>query len=113
MSDAKELVKKIRMDLRPLDEKILGHRYIMTLSEGKISQDSLRTFAGQQYHIITSDLRSIASLLSRHGHLPSRPWLSAVLQGEAAALDALFIFAKKLSMNESDLKTFEPIMRRV
>jgi len=109
MNDAKEVVEKIRMDLRPLDEKILGHPYIMALNEGKLPQDSLRTFAGQQYHIITSDLRSIAGLLSRHGQLPSRPWLLAVLQGEAAALDALFTLAKKLSMSESDLKNFEPI----
>jgi len=109
MNDAKELVKKIRMDLRPLDEKILGHPYIMTLNEGKLPQDSLKTFTGQQYHIITSDLRSIAGLLSRYGQLPSCPWLIAVLQGEAAALEALFTLAKKLSMSESDLKTFEPI----
>jgi thiaminase len=109
MNDAKELVKKIRKDLRPLDEKILGHPYIMALDEGKIPQDSLRTFASQQYHIITSDLRSIAILLSRHGVLPSRPWLLAVLQGEAAALDALFTFAKKLSVSERALKIFEPI----
>ena len=108
MNDAKEVVEKIRMDLRPLDEKILGHPYIMALNEGKLPLDSLRTFAGEQYHIITSDLRSIAGLLSRHGQLPSRPWLLAVLQGEAAALDALFTLAKKLSMSESDLKTFEP-----
>jgi thiaminase len=109
MNDAKEVVEKIQMDLRPLDEKILGHPYIMALNEGKLPLDSLRAFAGQQYHIITSDLRSIAGLLSRHGQLPSRPWLLAVLQGEAAALDALFALAKKLSMSESDLKTFEPI----
>lgn len=109
MNNAKEVVEKIRMDLRPLDEKILGHPYIMALNEGKLPQDSLRTFAGQQYHIITSDLRSIAGLLSRHGLLLSRPWLLAILQGEAAALDALLAFAKKLSMSESDLKTFEPI----
>ncbi len=109
MNDAKEVVEKIRMDLRPLDEKILGHPYIMALNEGKVSQDSLRAFAGQQYHIITSDLRSIASLLSRHGHLLSRPWLLAVLQSEAAALDALFTFAGKLSVSEGALKIFEPI----
>ena len=109
MNDAKEVVEEIRMDLRPLDEKILGHPYIMALNEGKLPQDFLRTFAGQQYHIITSDLRSIAGLLSRYGQLPSCPWLIAVLQGEAAALEALFTLAKKLSMSESDLKTFEPI----
>ena len=109
MIDAKDVLEKIRMELRPLEEKILDHPYIMTLDKGEIPLDSLRTFAGQQYHIITSDLRSISSLLSRHGQLPSRPWLMAVLQGEAAALDALFILARKLSMSESDLKNFEPI----
>lgn len=109
MNDAKEIVEKIRMDLEPLDEKILNHPYIVALDESKLSQDSLRAFAAQQYHIISSDMRSIAGLLSRHGQLRSRPWLLAVLQGEAAALDALIVLANKLSMSEIDLKTSEPI----
>ena len=107
--DAREVMEKARGDLKALDERILHHPYPEAWAQSRLPQDSLRIFAGQQYHIITSDLRSIASLLSRHGLLPSRPWLLAVLQGEVAALDALFTFAKKLSMNESDLKTFEPI----
>jgi thiaminase len=109
MSNAKDILEKIRIELKPLEDKILGHPYIKALSEGKLPRDSLNIFAGQQYHIITSDLRSIAGLLSRLGQLPSRSWLLAVLQGEAAALDALLIFAKKLSTSESDLKSFEPI----
>ena len=109
MSDAKELVKKIKEDLKPFDEKILHHPYISALKQGNLSQNSLKAFAGQQYHIITSDLRSIAHLISRHGELASRSWLVGLLQGEAAALDALFTFAKRLEMSEKDLKIFEPI----
>ncbi len=44
MNDAKEIVEKIRMDLRHVDEKILGHPYILALSGGKIPHGSLRTW---------------------------------------------------------------------
>jgi len=109
MSNAKELIKKIKEDLKPLDEKILHHPCISALRQGNLSKNVLRAFAGQQYHNITSDLRSIAHLISRHGELPSRSWLVGLLQGEAAALDALFRFAEKLEVSEKDLKIFEPI----
>jgi hypothetical protein len=59
---------------------------------GRLQRADLRTFAGQQYHIVTSDLRSIAQILARHGTLPSRGFLMNILQGEAAALDALSAF---------------------
>jgi thiaminase len=109
MGDARNLVEKIKTDLKALDEKILRHPYISALSEGRVPKDALKVFAGQQYHIITSDLRSVANLVSRHGELSSRQWLLGVLQGEAAALDALFGFAEKLRMSEGDLKAFEPL----
>ncbi|HYL16238.1 MAG TPA: hypothetical protein VEV41_24610 [Terriglobales bacterium] len=66
-------------------------------------------FAGQQHHIISSDLRSIALILSRQGMLPSRRFLMNVLQGEAAALDALHAFAGTLGLNVADLEVFEPL----
>src|SRR5436189_1097404 len=44
--------------------------YLTALEEGKIPREKLRLIAGEQYHIINSDLRSIALLLHRHAHLP-------------------------------------------
>ena len=49
MSDAKELVKKIKEDLEPLDKKILHHPSINALKQGNLSQNELKAFAGQQY----------------------------------------------------------------
>ena len=109
MSDALQLVEKIRSDLKPLEEKISIHPYLKALEEGRVPLDLLKVFAGQQHHIISSDLRSIALILSREGMRPSRGFLMNVLQGEAAALDALHAFAEALGLNISDLEVFEPL----
>jgi len=109
VSDALQLVEKVRSDLKPLDEKILGHPYFHALEEGGVPLDSLKVFAGQQHHIISSDMRSIALILSREGMRPSRHFLMNVLQGEAAALDALHAFAEALGLNIGDLEIFEPL----
>ena len=109
MSDALQLIEKIRSDLKPVDERILGHPYLRALAEGRVSLDSLKMFAGQHHHIINSDLRSIALILSREGMRPSRHFLMKVLQGEAAALDALHAFAEALVLKISDLESFEPL----
>jgi len=109
VSDALQLIEKIRSDLKPVDERILGHPYLRALDEGRVPLDSLKMFAGQQHHIISSDLRSIALILSREGMRPSRHFLMKVLQGEAAAMDALHAFAETLALKISDLDSFEPL----
>jgi len=109
VSDALQLIEKIRSDLKPLDERILAHPYLHALAEGRVPLDSLKVFAGQQHHIIGSDLRSIAVILSREGMRHSRHFLMTVLQGEAAALDALHAFAEALGLKIRDLESFEPL----
>ena len=109
MSDASQLVEKIRLDLKPLENRIFSHPYLHALEDGRVPRDSLKVFAGQQHHIISSDLRSIALILSREGMQPSRHFLMNVLQGEAAALDALRGFAEALGLNTNDLELFEPL----
>jgi pyrroloquinoline quinone (PQQ) biosynthesis protein C len=109
MADAHQLIDHIRHDLKPLDDRILRHPYLEALEAGRLERADLRAFAGQQYHIVTSDLRSIAHILARHGTLPSRAFLMNVLQGEAAALDALVAFARPLEMTDQALADVEPI----
>jgi hypothetical protein len=109
MADARELIRKIRTGLKPLEEKILRHRYLEALQTGRVAREKLRIFAGQQYHIIASDLRSIALLLSRHGNLASRPYILAILEGENAAFEALTKFAHALDMSDEELTASEPI----
>ncbi len=109
MSNARQLIEKIRTELKPLDEKIVRHRYLEALQTGSVPRVSLGIFAGQQYHIIASDLRSIAILLSRHGNLPSRPYLLGLLQDENAAFEALAKFAQALGISDDEIRASEPI----
>ena len=109
MVDAKALLDEIRQELQPVNEQILRHPYVQALEEGKIGREKLRLFAGEQYAIIGSDLKSAAHLVSRFGSSPSRDFFLGILQGERAAWDALLTFAHALGLNEAQLREHEPL----
>ncbi|MBW7997111.1 MAG: hypothetical protein FVQ81_11195 [Candidatus Glassbacteria bacterium] len=106
--NARELIDGIRNELKELDGRIKNHRYLAALEDGGVSREALRGFAGHQYHIIGSDMRSVAMLLARHGPLPGRKYLADLFQGESAAYDFCLAFAGALGMDESRLADYEP-----
>jgi hypothetical protein len=107
--DANALVNEIRQDLQPVSEQLLHHPYLQALEEGEIGRGKLQLFAGEQYNIIASDLRSAGYLVSRFGGAPSRDFFLAILQGEKAAWDALLTFAHALGLHETQLREHEPL----
>ena len=109
MVDAKTLLNEIGKELQPVTEQLLSHPYLQALEEGKIGRESLRLFAGEQYNIIASDLKSVAYLVSRFGSAPSRDFFLGILQGERAAWDALLTFAHALGLSEIQLRDHEPL----
>ena len=109
MADAMKLMEAIRGKLADLDERIRRHPYLEALEARRIGKDKLQLFAGQQYHIITNDLRSIALLVSRADSLPTQAFFLNALQGERAAFQALGAFARSLGMTEEALKMSEPL----
>jgi pyrroloquinoline quinone (PQQ) biosynthesis protein C len=109
MADAKAVIAGIRHDLQTVTEQLLRHPYVQALEEGKISREKLRLFAGEQYSIIASDLKSVAYLVSRFGSAPSRDFFLGILQGERAAWDALLTFAHALGLSETQLREHEPL----
>jgi len=109
MVDAKTLLEGVRQDLQTVTEQLLRHPYVQALEQGQIGREKLRLFAGEQYSIIASDLKSVASLLSRFGSAPSRDFFLGILQGERAAWDALLTFAEALGLSEAQLSEHEPL----
>lgn len=107
MTDAKQVVQAVRENLREIDDYIRAHPYPDALRKQEVSLEALRTFPGHQYHIITSDLRSLALLVQRFGDAPARDFLMGVLEGERKGLDGLLVMALKLEMSETELRTYE------
>jgi len=109
MLHAQRLVEDIGRELQPANEQLMRHPYVQAVEVARIPRDKLRLFAGEQYRIIGSDLRSVAHLVSRYGGEPSRDFFLGVLQGERAAWDGLLAFASALGVIETDLQAYEPI----
>ena len=109
MQRVDSLLGEVRDLLGPLEKKILEHPYLADLEEKKIGQEGLKYFAGEQHRIITSDLRSVGLLLSRHGLPPGRDFFWMVLQGETEALKALGRFVSALGVSEEELMAYEPL----
>jgi hypothetical protein len=109
MKRVDSLMGEMKDLLRPLEEKILRHPYLVDLEEKKIGREKLRYFVGEQHRIITSDLRSVGLLLSRHGLPPGREFFWMVLQGEVEALKGLDRFASALGITGRELEAYEPL----
>ena len=106
---ASRLIDEIRAELQPVVEQLLRHPYVAALESGSTPREKLRLFAGEQYAIIGSDLRSVAHLVSRFGGSPGLDFFLEVLEGERAAFEALRAFARALHMEEAELRAYEPL----
>jgi len=108
MTNAKGLIDEIRRELQSVEREIRDHPYLAELEAARVDREGLRRFAGEQYHIIRSDLRSVALLVTRFGATTSGPFFHTVLGGERAALDALKPFALAVGADEAWLQAYEP-----
>src|SRR3990172_10239581 len=104
-----KFVEGVRRELQPLNEKILNHPYLQALGAGRIERERLRIFAGQQSHIIGSDLRSVAQMVARASSERSRGFFLELLDGERAALKALDLFKAAVSPTAGTPISDEPL----
>lgn len=105
---AHRLIEEIHAELQTLENQIRNHPYLTALERGQVSRDNLRAFAGDQYNILHSDLRSNAHMVSRFGSTPGAPFFIDLVNGEAIASGLMLDFAAALGRNEAALKAYEP-----
>jgi thiaminase len=108
LARAQALVRTIRGVLRPVELQLRQHPYVQALEEGRLLPSQLRSFVGEQSSILPSDLRSIALLISRCPAPAGQQFFRAVLDGEAAALEALETLATAVGMTPADRDAYEP-----
>lgn len=109
MVDVDHLVEATRKELQAVEARIRRHPYLDAVEAGQVSRDELHRFAGQQYHIIGSDLKAMALLIAKADSSETRDFFWGGIQGERAALEGLQAFATALGMPVAELKAAEPI----
>lgn len=96
---ARELVQEARRGIAPVEERIRQHPYLQALEGRRVARGTLAIFAGQQRHIIESDLRSVALIVARSASQATRDFFLGMLQGERAALEALAAFGNAVGIS--------------
>jgi len=105
-----KFVEGVRRELQPMNAKILNHPYLQALEAGRIERGQLRIFfAGQQSHIIGSDLRSVAQMVARASSERSQAFFLELLEGEQAALKALEAFTSAVALGPATPTLNEPL----
>jgi hypothetical protein len=99
---ARELVEEARRGIAPVEARIRQHPYLQALEAGRVPRGALAIFAGQQGHVIESDLRSVALIVARTASQATRDFFLGMLQGERAALKALAAFGKAVGASGGD-----------
>lgn len=108
MGDVHSLLSDIGVALERVERKIRKHPYIVAIEEREIEKGRLNVFAGEQFHIISSDIRSVALLLSRWANGTSFEFFWMLMQGEVEAFKALLRFASALGVSEDWLRAYGP-----
>ncbi|MBI2080842.1 MAG: hypothetical protein HYT86_03805 [candidate division NC10 bacterium] len=108
-ADVAGLLRRLREELKPVEARILGHPFLGALERGEVPRGGLQEFARQQYHIIASDLRSVALAVARSPAGAAQDFFRHGLQAEAAAFEALRAFATALGLPEEELRAADPL----
>jgi thiaminase len=103
--DPVELLVLVRGELAPVERRLAEHRYLVDLERGRVPLESLRTFAGEQRAIITSDRKSFEHLADRFPDPPAFGFFRDLAAGEAEALRLLKRFAAAVGLGHE----YEPL----
>ncbi|MEM8681116.1 MAG: hypothetical protein AAGF97_17355 [Planctomycetota bacterium] len=105
---AAQVVEEIRTQLAPVNAKLADHAFVRALNQGAVSRDTLRCFAGEQYAITESGMRSDAALVSRFTGAADTEFFLKLLIGEKNGFQAVRAFAHFLEWGEDQLAAYEP-----
>jgi thiaminase len=108
---AKDLIQMIRSKLQNVNEMILNHQFIIEAEEGKLPIEAFKTFAGQQYYIVSHDARNLALMASRATNTKEFEFFLELSKGDIEALKLLEKMGRALNLTKLD--NIEPIPEAV
>lgn len=108
MTEARDLVGRIRDELSTVEQAIRTHPYPQAFRNGTATVAALVPFVGHQYQLAHADIRSIALLVNHFEDTPAGPYFHNLLESEFAGLAGILRMAEVLDLSEADLRAYEP-----
>lgn len=108
-TNATKFVDTLTRKFSSVVDKVLHHPYLLSVEGKKLSRENLKVFVCEQYHIISNDKRNFALVASRTSNSLSATLFQECLSFESIALDNLSLLANELSIDTSQLKSYEPL----
>jgi hypothetical protein len=100
------LLETVRRDL-PTDP---GHDPLAAITvNGDLSRPSLARLAAEQYHLISSDRRSLLFLASRCTDSAGGSFFTELAESLRLALDLLMILVDRVGLGRAELEAYEPL----
>ncbi len=103
---ARELLAAIQEELAPMERE---NRLVPLIERGEAPVSVFATIAGEESHIVRSDLRSMHFLAARAGERNAIEFFAGLAQGEAIAQTKLAGLAAAGGMDEDELRGYEPM----
>merc|ERR1712187_756975 len=92
------------------ERALADHPMVRAADAGAMPLDAVKLVLLEEYSIETTDLRSMAMALARHGnHEPARKFLQAATDSESIARQKLVEMATVLDISLAQLRAYEPM----
>jgi len=92
------------------EDALSNHPMVRAAEAGTMNLDAVRLVLLEEYSIETTDLRSMAVALARHGGADAaRSFFLAATDSENVARQKLITMASVLGMSEDDLRVYQPM----
>jgi len=103
---ARKLLEAIQEELAPMEG---DNRLVPLIERGEPPVSVFATIAGEESHIVRSDLRSMYFLAARAGEHNAVEFFAGLAQGEAIAQTKLPALAAAGGMDDDELRDYEPM----
>ncbi len=108
MVTAKEIINRLRSDIKELNERILNHPYIEEAMAGTLPLEKIKAFVINQLYIVFHDMKSLAHLVSRSKTMDEVEFFSELYLGDRRAFPALLKLAEEIGIYTISYEEVDP-----
>ncbi len=105
---AREIIERLREEIKKQNEEILNHPFINDALKGSLPLEKIKLFVRNQLYIVFHDMKSLAHLISRSRTVDETEFFSILYSGDREAFNALLDLAEELGIQTVSFEELDP-----